>query len=107
MKKDIKKPSPEAKALSLFLMAYKTKDPIYKEKSKRINKLWDLVKIRELSRAQYMEEVQDMLTSYGGYSAVIEKTIRYYMEKTGEWKSQGDDQYAQDARQIAKKIVNE
>ena len=38
MKKDIKKPSPEAKALSFFLMAYKTKDPIYKEKSKRINK---------------------------------------------------------------------
>jgi hypothetical protein len=107
MKKDIKKPSPEAKALSLFLMAYKTKDPIYKEKSKRINKLWDLVKVRELSRSEYMEAVQDMLTSYGGYSAVIEKTIRYYIEKTGEWKSQGDDQYSQDAKQIAKKILSE
>ena len=44
MEKNSEKPSPEAKALSLFLMAYKTKDPIYKEKAKRINRLWDLVK---------------------------------------------------------------
>ena len=43
MKKTSEKPSPEAKALSLFLMAYKTKDPVYKEKSKRINRLWSLV----------------------------------------------------------------
>ena len=31
------KPSKEAKALSLFLMAYKSVNPVYKEKSKRIN----------------------------------------------------------------------
>ena len=102
----MEKPSPEAKALSLFLMAYKTINPIYKEKSKRINRLWDLVKIDELSRSDYMDEVQNMLTSYGGYSEVVEKTVRFYIEKTGEWKLQGDDKYCQDARQIADNILN-
>ena len=106
MKKNTEKPSPEAKALSLFLMAYKTIDPIYKEKSKRINKLWDLVKIDELSREDYMEEVQNMLSLYGGYSEVVEKTVRFYIEKTGEWKLQGDDKYCVDAKQIADKILN-
>ena len=106
MKKNIEKPSPEAKALSLFLMAYKTINPIYKEKSKRINRLWDLVKNNELSRSDYMEEVQNMLTSYGGYSEVVEKTVRFYIEKTGEWKLQGDDKYCLDAKQIADKILN-
>jgi len=62
MEKNTEKPSPEAKALSLFLMAYKTKDPIYKERAKRINRQWDLVKNDELSKSDYMEEVQDMLT---------------------------------------------
>jgi len=104
-KKKTKKPSPESKALSLFLMAYKTKDPIYKEKSKRINKLWDLVKIDELSGSDYMEEVQNMLASYGGYSEVVEKTVRFYIEKTGEWKLQGDDKYCIDAKRIADKIL--
>ena len=106
MKKNAEKPSPEAKALSLFLMAYKTKDPIYKDKSKRINRLWDLVKNNELSRSDYMIEVQNMLTSYGGYSEVIEKTVRFYIEKSGEWKLQGDDKYCLDAKQIADKILN-
>ena len=107
MKKNMGKPSPEAKALSLFLMAYKTINPIYKDKSKRINRRWDLVKNNELSRSDYMEEVQNMLTSYGGYSEVVEKTVRFYIEKTGEWKLQGDDKYCLDARQIADKISNE
>ncbi len=106
MKKNIEKPSPEAKALSLFLMAYKTIKPIYKEKSKRINRLWDLVKNNELSRSDYMEEVQNMLTSYGGYSEVVEKTVRFYIEKTGEWKLQGDDKYSLDAKKIADKILD-
>ena len=106
MKKNIDKPSPEAKALSLFLMAYKTIKPIYKEKSKRINRLWDLVKDNKLSRSDYMEEVQNMLTSYGGYSEVVEKTVKFYIEKTGEWKLQGDDKYCLDAKQIADKILN-
>jgi len=106
MTKKIEKPSPEAKALSLFLMAYKTKNPIYKEKSKRINRLWDLVKLDKLSRSDYIEEVQNMLTSYGGYSEVVEKTVRFYIEKTGEWKLQGDDKYCLDAKQIADKILN-
>lgn len=105
-KKNTTKPSPEAKALSLFLMAYKTKDPIYKEKSKRINRLWDLVKTNELSRADYMEEVESMLESYGGYSEVVEKTVRFYIEKTGKWSLQGDDKYCSDAQQVADKILN-
>ena len=105
MKKKTEKPSPEAKALSLFLMAYKTINPIYKEKSKRINRLWDLVKRGKLSRSDYIEEVQNMLTSYGGYSEVVEKTVRFYIEKTGEWKLQGDDKYCLDAKQIADKIL--
>jgi hypothetical protein len=105
MKKKTDKPSPEAKALSLFLMAYKTINPIYKEKSKRINRLWDLVTKNKLSRSDYIEEVQKMLTSYGGYSEVIEKTVRFYIEKTGEWKLQGDDKYCLDAKQIADKIL--
>ena len=105
MKKKLEKPSSEAKALSLFLMAYKTINPIYKEKSKRINKLWDQVLINELSKSDYMHEVQTMLLSYGGYSEVVEKTVRFYIEKTGEWKLQGDDKYCLDARKIADKIL--
>ena len=105
MNTNSEKPSPEAKALSLFLQAYKAKDPIYKEKSKRINKLFDLVKSGELSREDYMQEVQNMLASYGGYSEVIEKTVRFYVEKTGEWTLNGDDKYNVDARLIADKIL--
>ncbi|MBT6870752.1 MAG: hypothetical protein HOA66_04770 [Candidatus Marinimicrobia bacterium] len=46
-----------------------------------------------------------MLTSYGGYSDVVEKTVRYYIEKTGEWKLQGDDKYCLDAQKIADKLL--
>ncbi len=99
------KPSPEAKALSLFLMAYKTTDPIYKEKSKRINKRWDLVLKDEITRTEYNEEVLEMLTSYGGYDEVVEKTVRFYIEKTGEWTLKGDDKYCLDAKEIADKIL--
>lgn len=106
MKKNTEKPTPEAKALSLFLMAYKTINPIYKEKSKRINRLWDLVKTDKLSKDDYMEEVQSMLEAYGGYSVVVEKTVKYYIEKTGEWKSQGDDKYYIDAKEVADRILN-
>ncbi|MGY8954386.1 MAG: hypothetical protein ACKVJP_13595 [Flavobacteriales bacterium] len=105
MKKNTEKPTSEAKALSLFLMAYKTIDPIYKEKSKRINKQWDRVRNDELSRADYLEEVQSMLTEYGGYSDVVEKTVKYYIDKTGEWKLQGEDKYCLDAKTVADKIL--
>ena len=101
----MKKPSPEAKALSLFLMAHKKTAPIYKEKSKRINKLWDLVKADELSQNDYLEEVNNMLASYGGYSEVIAKTVQFYIEKTGKWSLQGDDKYCIDAEQIADEIL--
>ncbi len=99
------KPSPEAKALSLFLMAYKTTNPVYKEKSKRINKQWDLVLKDELTRAEYNDEVLKMLTSYGGYDEVVEKTVKFYIEKTGEWTLKGDDKYCRDAKEIASKIL--
>jgi len=85
-------------------MAHKSTNPSYKEKSKRMNRLWSLVLSEELSRTEYMEEVQSALDSYGGYTEVIEKTVRFYIEKTGEWKLTGDDQYSIDAAQIAKKI---
>ena len=106
MKNKLEKPSPEAKALSLFLMAYKKTSPIHKEKSKRINRLWSLVIKDELSISDYLEEVQNVLTSFGGYSEVVEKTVRFYIEKTGEWKLHGDDKYCLDAKQIADKILN-
>jgi len=105
MKKVSEKPSPEAKALSLFLMAFKTKDPIYKEKAKRINKRWDLLMLDKITRAEYNEEVESMLTLYGGYAKVVEETVWYYIKKTGEWKLQGDDKYCQDAKEIADKIL--
>lgn len=105
MKKEIEKPASEAKALSLFLMAYKTKDPFYKERAKHINKQWGLVVAHKLSKSDYMEEVLSMLLSYGGYEAVVEKTVRYYIEKTGEWKLKGEDKYCRDAQQIADKIL--
>ena len=106
MKKKTEKPSAEAKALSLFLMAYKTKSPSFKEKLKRINRLWDLVIKEELSKSDYMNEVQDTLTSYGGYSQVIEKTVAFYIDKTGTWNLEGNDKYCSDAKKIAAKLLN-
>jgi hypothetical protein len=49
--------------------------------------------------------VQNLLKSYGGYSEVVEKTVRFYIETTGEWKLKGDDKYCLDAKQIADKIL--
>ena len=79
-------------------MAYKTKNPIYKEKSKRINKLWSLVINSELSKKEYHEEVQNMLNLYFGYSELV--------EKTGKWKLKGDDKYSLDAKEVADKVIN-
>ncbi|MBL1280203.1 MAG: hypothetical protein COA33_008030 [Fluviicola sp.] len=103
----MKKPSPEAKALSLFLMAYKKEDPVCKDKSRRINKQWELVKSGGLSHEDYVKEVEDMLTSLGGYSEVLEKTVQFYIEKTGEWKLEGDDKYCMDAKEVANKILKQ
>lgn len=106
MNNKLEKPSPEAKALSLFLMAYKSTSPSHKEKSKRINRLWGLVLKEELSMSDYLEKVHSMLTLFGGYSEVVEKTVRFYIEKTGEWKLKGDDKYCLDAQKVADKILN-
>ncbi|MCA1762223.1 MAG: hypothetical protein LC664_04410, partial [Flavobacteriales bacterium] len=93
MKKNTHKPSPQAKALSLFLMAYKEKNPFYKEELKRINKQWDLLRNRKINSDAYLKEVETMLAKYGGYDEVVEKTVRFYIDKTGEWKLNGDDPY--------------
>lgn len=105
MKHKTEKPAPEAKALSLFLMAYKSTSKVHKEKSKRINRLWGLVLKGELSQIDYMQQVQSMLTLYGGYNEVVEKTVKYYIDKTGEWTLQGDDQYCIDALAVADRML--
>lgn len=105
-KKNIEKPTPEAKALSLYLMAFKNTKPINKENARRIKKQWDRVKHNELSMEDYMEEVQKMLKSYGGYLKVVEETVWYYIKKTGTWKLEGEDKYCIDAKQFADKILN-
>ncbi len=99
------KPSPEAKALSLFLMAHKSIDPIYKEQSKRMNRLWELVLENDSRMKDYIKEVQKLLASHGGYAVVLEKTVKYYIEKTGEWKLKGDDKFSRDAQEVADKIM--
>lgn len=105
MKDKLEKPSPEAKALSLFLMAFKTVSPDYKEKSKRINRLWSLVVKGEMSNKEYLQKVESMLVLCGGYAAVVEKTVKHYIDKTGEWKLVGDDKYCQDARKMADRLL--
>jgi len=106
MDKNIEKPTPEAKALSLFLMAYKAKDPFYKEQLKRINRQWDLSKKNKITKSDYMEEVEKMLASYGGYDQVVEKTVRFYIETKGKWSLTGDDKFCIDAQKAADKIKN-
>ena len=106
-RRESKAPTPEAKALSLFLMAYKTIKPIYKEQAKYINRSWDLVNMNKLSFDDYQDEVKDMLESLGGYDVVVEKTVKYYIHKTGEWKMNGEDQYCQDAKIVAERILIE
>ena len=107
MTKNTEKPTPEVKALSLFLMAFKKTNPAYKEKSRSIKKLWDLVLLNEVTKADYLDEVQNMLDSLGGYSEVVEKTVQHYINTTGERKLEGNDQYCLDAKEIAAKILKQ
>ena len=101
MKKDTIKPAREAKALSLYLMAFKNAKPKNKENAKRNNKQWNRVKDESLSMKDYMAEVQTMLDFYGGYSKVVEDTVWHFIKKTGRWELEGDDQYCIDARRVA------
>jgi len=105
MKNKLEKPSAEAKALSLFLMAHKSTSTSYKEKSKRINRLWGLVLKGEMEMSDYLEKVKSMLTLLGGYSEVVEKTVKFYIDKTGEWTLKGNDKYCLDAREVADRIL--
>ena len=54
-----------------------------------------------------MGEVEKMLNSYGGYLEVLEKTVRFYIEKTGEWNHKGNDKFSSDANLIVEKIAKE
>ncbi len=105
MKKKLEKPSPEAKALSLFLMAHKTVSAAHKDDFSLIKELWSMVLNENIDIEKYLKEVQVMLASYGGYSEVVEKTVKFYIDKTGEWKPGGDDKYSQDAQEVADKIL--
>lgn len=105
MDKKRDKPSPEAKALSLFLMAFKGKSPEYKEKSRRINKQWRKVTMGDLSQRDYLKEVLVMLNSCGGYEEVLEKTVKHYIKKTGMWTLKGEDKYCKDAQVVADRLL--
>jgi len=100
------KPTPEAKALSLYLMAFKASKPAIKEQAKRINKQWDRVRDNKLSKSDYLKEVQNLLDSHGGYDKVVKDTVWFYVKKSGEWTLKGDDKYCQDAQKIADSILN-
>ena len=54
---------------------------------------------------KYQEEVLKLLDSHGGYLQVIEKTVRFYINKKGAWKSGGEDKYSIDARKIADDLI--
>lgn len=99
------KPSASAKALSLFLMAFKSKDPKYKEELKRINKKWDLFIEGELNEKDYLSQVEEMLNAHGGYDTVVEKTVKHYIDKTGKWSLAGEDQYHKDAQAVADQLT--
>ena len=107
MSKHTDKPSPEVKALSLFLMAFKKTSPTYDKKSKRMNKLWNQVLSDEISKSYYLEEVDSMLAYFGGYEEVLEKTVRHFIEKKGEWKLDGNDRFSKDAQKVADRILSE
>ena len=47
-----------------------------------------------------------LLDLKGGYAEVVEKTVKFYIEKTGEWTLKGDDKYCLDAKLVADKILN-
>ena len=106
MTNNFEKPSPEAKALSLFLMAFKATDNDIKEKSKRINRQWKLVLAGELDKKDYDKKVISMLNTFGGYDEVISKTVKFYIDKSGEWTLKGDDKYCLDAKEVADKMLS-
>ncbi len=106
MEENREKPTPEAKALSLFLMAYKSTNQTYKDKARHIKNRLDLVLAGKLDKDTYQNEVKSTLASYGGYTEVIEKTVQFYIDKFGEYKSQGDDKYSTDAQAIAEKLMS-
>ena len=37
---------------------------------------------------------------------VVEKTVEFYIKKTGAWKLKGNDKYCKDAKKIAEKLLN-
>ncbi len=59
---------------------------------------------KKMSKSDYAIEVESMLASLGGYDKVVEKTVQFHIDKTGEWKLQGEDKYCIDAKKIADQI---
>ncbi|MBK3516062.1 hypothetical protein [Carboxylicivirga marina] len=104
MNRRTEKPSAEAKALSLFLMAFKASDQDIKQQSKRMKRLWDIVLENDSRMKDYIKEVQKLLALHGGYDIVVEKTVKHYIEKTGEWKLEGDDKFSVDAQRVADEL---
>ncbi len=105
MEDNKQKPTPEAKALSLFLMTFKSENQQYKDKARQVKNRRDMVLSGDLDKDKYQNEVKGILATYGGYTKVIEKTVQHYINKFGEYKSQGDDKYAKDAQAIAEKLM--
>ncbi|MFT4601777.1 MAG: hypothetical protein ACI857_001960 [Arenicella sp.] len=101
----MEKPTPEAKALSLYLMAFKATKPECKQQAKHINRQWDRFRDGELSLENYTKEIQELLTLHGGYAKVVENTVWHYIKTTGEWTLKGDDKYCEDAQKVADKVL--
>ncbi len=53
MEENREKPTPEAKALSLFLMAFKSDNQSYKDKSRQMKNRLDLVSTGKLDKDTY------------------------------------------------------
>ena len=82
MKKNNHTPTPEAKALSLYLMAFKASNPALKEQAKRMNKEWDRVKEALLTKEDYAVKVESILRSHGGYDKVLKDTVYHFIKKS-------------------------
>jgi len=86
MKNNLEKPAPEAKALSLFLMAHKNVGSEHKENANYIKELWSMVLNGKLDQRKYSQEVSAMVKFYGGDEKGVENKVKYFFYKNGEVK---------------------
>ena len=52
------------------------------------------------------ELIHNIAQWHGGYSVVVQKTVKYYIDKTGEWTLKGEDKYCLDAKKVADTLLN-